>query len=148
MHQIKFPTFLIINALVLLVCCTDSGERDVKSFEAKVHNNSGVELIILGFNEGNSLVFQQNISNLNSSSTCKSISEVFNGYRCNNTDSIVIKFPNNKGYICDLRGNGNTMCFSNNRNPLTGECFQKDQNNLFEFKTTVDDFENAYVLPK
>lgn len=140
-------TIIIVLITILLTSCTDSGDREVKSYEAYIYNESSVEINVIGYNETNTLVFQQNIPFQDSSSSCESISEVFNGYRCNNTDSIVIKFPNNKGYICDLRGNGNTMCFLNNRNPLTGLGFQKNQNNQFEFKITVEDFENAFVLP-
>lgn len=140
--------FFYIAALMVLFSCTDRGEGDdLKVFNVNIFNSSNTNFIIRGYNTQDDLEFEYNINTLEDAGNVTYLSNFFDGYR-NDADSIVVVFPNSKGYICDLRQSGNSLCFPN-KNLLIGlpSFFNDLGNNNYQFTITQDDFDNAFDLP-
>lgn len=132
---------------ILFASCTDRSERDEVNFNVKINNTSSEYLIIEGYAPNNDLVINNVVISSNSiGAECNYRAEIFSGYICG-ADSIVFKFPNGKGYICDLRQSGNIFCFPN-KTPFGNEAsFVNLDNRNYQFLITEDDYINAYDLP-
>ena len=138
--------FIILFVTILLFSCTHTDERNEVNFTVRISNDSNDEIIIKGYTSQNNLGFEHTLESMVSGGEINYFSETFGGYT-NGADSIVVMFTNSKGYICDLRQNGNNLCFSN-KNLFGGESnFNNLENNNFEFIITQSDFNNANDLP-
>lgn len=137
--------FIIV--FIIFVSCTDRGERDEVNFNVNINNTSSESLIIEGYAPNNDLVINNIIITSNSvGAGCNYTAEVFSGYICG-ADSLVFKFSNGKGYICDLRQSGNNLCFPN-KTPFGDEqSFVNLGNRNYQFTINQEDFTNAFDLP-
>jgi hypothetical protein len=117
------------------------------NYTVSFNNQSNDNLVINGYNRFDELQFFYVIEPNTSAGQVTYQAENFSGHQ-NFADSVVTRFSNGRGYICDLRENGNASCFLL-RNPLLGfeEDFNSLGNNIFEFVITQEDFENAFDLP-
>jgi hypothetical protein len=139
--------YLKIIALIPLLFSCSGKETPLKEFTVGFSNQSSEKIEIRGFNNFDELIFVFEVDPGDRNGLISYQDENFGGYS-SQADSLVTRFSNGKGYICDLRGNGNGSCFIS-RNPLLG--FEEDFNNLgnntFEFVITQTDFDNAFELP-
>jgi hypothetical protein len=138
---------LIIGFLVF--SCT--GEEDLQTYTSNIRNTTTSNISVRGIRFPNDVVFDETINVNSSSSNCVISASTFRGLSCG-IDSLVIRFDNNKGFICGFRNadsgeDFNQFCFSDNRTPLDGIYFNDLGNNTFEFVITQDDFDNANDLP-
>jgi hypothetical protein len=145
MKRLKFVTLL---AVLFLINCTS--EPDEQTYTSRFRNNSNSAIMITGFNFPSDLVFDETVSVDGLSTNCVISSEAFLGISCS-IDSLVIRFENDKGYICakigaNSVGNPNQFCFLN-KSPFDSLSFQDLGNNTFEFEITQEDFDNAFDLP-
>ena len=138
-----FATLLL---LFFITSCTDTEERDEINFVVNINNNTNQQLSVRGYNSQNVLEFDYTISSMSNGAEINYSAETFGGY-INGSDSIIFSYPNSKGYICDLRQNGNNLCFQNKNIFGDQSDFNNITNNTFEFVITQDDFDNAYDLP-
>lgn len=131
-------------ALVFLIVfsCTDTNEETNQNFSINIKNQSLNTLTFEGWNESE-MIYDEIILN-NSFYTTNYSSVNFLGL-FGNIDSLVIKFENNKGYLCTGELSDN-LCFQN-KNAFDIGDFVSLGNNAFEFEITQDDFDNANDLP-
>ncbi len=133
-------------AFALFVSCTDRGERDEFNYNVSINNSTTVSLVIEGYAPNNDLIINNLIINSNATGAdCNYQAELFSGYICG-VDSLIFKFPNGKGYICDLRQSGNNLCFPN-KFIFSEEGFTELTNKNYQFVITEEDYNNAYDLP-
>ena len=136
--------FLIFSFIVF--SCTDTDKRREVSYEVSFKNTTNLPFQIKGFSFYDELEYEYEINSMSSGGDFTYDSENFDGYR-RRADSIVIIFPDNKGYICADRVNANNLCF-NGKSPLGNDSSFSDLgNNIYEFIITQEDYDNAYTLP-
>ena len=131
--------------LLYTFSCTD--EPTLREYEVLVENQSSNEITIEGYDSNNTKIYQSIVQPKNRNEGCFASLESFDGLATCNTDSLVFKFSNGKGYICALRENGLEFCFSV-KSPFESEDFNSLGHNTFEFIITQEDFENAFELPE
>lgn len=139
------PLFFL---LCILICsCTDTSERPLKNFKTQVKNDSMVSLTIKGYNSNNQETINESLEPNELGVNCEGLLEVFIGMTCE-TDSIVFRFSNSRGYICSLRQSNQNYCFGD-KHPFVGNetYYNFLGDNTYEFIITQQDFENAHVLP-
>ncbi|MEX0363279.1 MAG: hypothetical protein AB3N10_20055 [Allomuricauda sp.] len=134
----------MITAFIL--ACTD--EPNQTNFMVSVKNISSSTMRIEAF-EKKSIVFQEDLSTGENSSSCNYTDENFRGIFQNycGIDSMVVKFNNQQGYI-SINNNLGDFNFSNKRNPLLPNGGFEIKGNIYEFLVTEEDFENAFELPE
>lgn len=135
----------ILSLFIFLTSCTDRGERLESTYTVSIRNLSNHSFSIKGYAPNNDLILDEIINPLSTGAECNYRAEVFNGFICG-ADSIRVKFDNGKGYICDVRQNGNAICFSN-KFLFSSDAFIATGENQFQFEITQSDYENAFVLP-
>ena len=142
----RLKYLISLGISIVFFSCTK--EETLNDFISSYRNGSNQILSIIGYNSSNLVEFQYTIPVNESSPNCNTQSNTFSGITCG-ADSIVFKFPNNRGYICDLRVGEDSFCFPNNRTPLIGieENFNQIDSKTYEFIITESDFENAFDLP-
>ncbi len=144
----KTKYFLII--FLALFSCTDEPEE--QTYVTNIRNNSTSIINLEGYNRLDELILNEEIVQNSNSSDCSYSAENFGGFVCAG-DSVVIKFSNGKGYICAVRISNNhpELCFNNNDERFisgNSPSFMSIGNNIFEYKITQEDFENAFDLPE
>jgi|TARA_B110000908_G_C10241033_1_gene446078 hypothetical protein len=130
-------------ALVFLIVfsCTDTNEETNQNFSINIKNQSLNTLTFEGWKESE-MIYEEII--LNNSFYRTNYSSVNFLGLFGNIDSLVIKFENNKGYLCTGELSDN-LCFQN-KNAFDIEDFVSLGNNAFEFEINQDDFDNANDL--
>jgi len=138
---------LLLLILVIVSSCT--GEEDEFNYTVSFKNETQVVLDISIYEPDNDLNNSFQVLPLSNGGEVTNSSPTFLGY-VGGGDSIVLRFPNQKGYICDARANEDIYCFQDSRNPLVGfePYFNNLGNNVYEFVVTEEDFENAFELPQ
>jgi hypothetical protein len=119
--------------------CTDTGDTVIRNIRFK--NSASQSVQILCYNQ-NVLAASENISP-NAFGRDYNTSATFLGFTV--FDSIVMKFPLNKGYICSL--SDNTICFPDKGGPLSLDAndFIKEGSNYY-YDITEEDYQNAFDL--
>ena len=132
---------------IFIYSCTS--EPDVRTYTTRIRNSSNSILNIKGHDTQDNLVYNELVGLGGSSTNCVTSSESFLGLSCS-IDSLIVKFDNNRGYICAVRITNNQpeLCFSNKTPFGNDPSFLDLGNNTYEFVITQEDFENAYDLPK
>ena len=130
-------------ALVFLIVfsCTDTNEETNQNFSINIKNQSLNTLTFEGWKESE-MIYEEII--LNNSFYRTNYSSVNFLGLFGNIVSLVIKFENNKGYLCTGELSDN-LCFQN-KNAFDIEDFVSLGNNAFEFEINQDDFDNANDL--
>ena len=142
-------------AVTMIWGCTD--EEDSIDFKTTYRNESGSNVTVTGYNVDNEIEFTYSLSDGEASQICEIPSPVFLGSDCA-ADSIIVRFQNNRGYICSIRlSDTENLCFPNDKSPFGGgdggrgtvpSFYRKVAENTFEFLITQEDFENAFDLPE
>ena len=140
---------IICISFVLLNNCTD--EADEHTYTTRFKNEASSTIEVKGYDSTNNLIFDEIILKNDSSTNCSGSSESFPGISCK-FDSLVVRFDNDKGYICVGRFTNikPEFCFSNEKSPFGGGSkgfFTALGNYTYEFVITQEDFENAHDLP-
>ncbi|WP_395043535.1 hypothetical protein [Flavobacterium sp.] len=135
----------MIIVIFFFISCTDRNEKEYRNYSVEINNSTSVGLTIEGYNSENNLIINNSIESNSIGAECNYQAEIFSGYICG-ADSIVIKFSNGKGYICDLRESGNILCLPS-KFIFSEQGFINLNNNNYQFVITEDDYNNAYVLP-
>jgi hypothetical protein len=138
-------SIITVFVYLLLVSCTDRGERDYVNFNVSIKNNSSESLVIKGYAPNNDLIINTNVESNSVGAECNYSFEYFSGYNCG-IDSIVIKFSNGKGYISSLH-NPSIYDFPNDNNPFGNSPKFIIDNGVYEFTINQEDFINAFDLP-
>ena len=139
---------LLIILLLAFSGCTD--EPELEKYTTRFVNESSVTLTIRGYARNNNLVYSEKVIANSKGEDCITSTEGFLGYNCAG-DSIVFKFPNDKGYICSIRitNENPELCFFDNVSPFgDSSSFRNVDGNIFEFVITQSDFENALDIPE
>ena len=144
-----FSLTLLVIVVLANWSCTD--EENIINFKSAFRNESGEQLVIIGYNTNDQIEYTYNLEDNKVSSFCEIPSSVFLGADCA-ADSIVVRFQDNKGYICSTRfNNSDNFCFSNDKSPFgkgsKATYYRETAANTFEFIITESDFENAFDLP-
>ncbi len=146
LNKMKIVFYLIIIYLFLFQC-TDSNEPELNEFNVSI-NNSSNQTINCNFFNNNILISQYTLDVNSTNENCTYIDEIFHGYMlC--FDSIVIVFPNNKGYINTSNSPNDNLSFDGNRHLFGNQDngYSETFNNSFQFKITEEDYINAHDLP-
>lgn len=135
-----------LSCSVLLIGCTV--EPDLSKYTTFVTNQTSEIVNISGYDANRTKVFENILDPEDESERCEVFVEAFYGLASCGIDSLVVKFNNDKGYICAFTTDGAEFCF-NDKFPLGNDTSFIDLgNNIYEFIITQQDFEDAYNLPE
>ncbi|AGC77330.1 hypothetical protein DDD_2203 [Nonlabens dokdonensis DSW-6] len=151
--------FILVIALILISGCTV--EEDFSSFNLEIKNETGQNITLEFYetsiiNNSNSaiLAYTEEL-NASGSYLCNYRFSSFVGLKaCRNRadvdiiNRIIIRFENNKGYLCDSLGDSMT-CFDGDRAFFLGTSlgWASLNDNNYTFTITQQDFDNAFDLP-
>lgn len=135
--------FIYLCLVLTAFACTDEGNPDSMEMNLYFRNMATDPVNIETYAEG-LLRKSESVGPMQSGST-------YTFYTRNNfnnfgyvTDSLVIKYPNGKGYVCSPGGN---LCISSKPSPINAvkEDFIKEGNSYY-YVLSQDDFVNALDL--
>jgi hypothetical protein len=137
---------LIIYLLTtLLISCVDPSRTSTYSCSLKNNTNQSITITVYfsGAIIDNSII-EPSMSGLD----CSYSEDSFTGYTYNcNFDMLKITFPNGKGYLCSQFDNPEYW-FADQKTPfLPSEKFILNNNGVYEFNISEEDYINAHILP-
>ena len=139
MKKVYLYVFIVLTALA----CTDQGNPDPSEINLHFRNTGTVEASIETYAEG---IFRKSESvgpmQSGSAYTFYTRNE-FNNFGFV-TDSLVVKYPNGKGYVCSPAGN---LCIASKPSPVDAveEDFIREGNSYY-YVLSQDDYVNAFDL--
>lgn len=135
---------ILVTSFFILSCNT---EPNMENYIVSFKNETSESISIKGYNKKNKSVFEYTIPTNQSNGEASYFSDAFIGYINKAADSIVFKFLNNKGYVCDHRPSKIEKCFNSKYIFGGRSSFREINKTTFEFVITEDDYKNAYDLP-
>jgi len=130
---------VLLLVSIVLSSCTGTGDSIIRNIRFK---NNTSQTILIQCDSENVLAVSENI-NPNTFGRDYNTSSSFFGFAA--FDSIVMKFPSNKGYICSE--SDNTLCFPTKGGPRsfdTNDYIQEGSN--YYYSITEEDYQNAFDL--
>ncbi|PRX14426.1 hypothetical protein [Nonlabens ulvanivorans] len=149
MKFIQLVFWMVLFTTIL--SCTK--EENLSTFSIKIDNTS-TSTVKLIYKNSNGEEIDMIVVNSMDSYDCNYVSENFQSLRlCRNQEfftnlsEVVFLFENNKGYSCQIMDNG--FCFTDDRNNVVGSSGAGFElvDNVYIFKITQQDFDNAFDLP-
>lgn len=139
----KNKLYILIALYVVLLGCETEDTR--YAYKTVIRNESQVSVEIEEYSNED-LISNFIILPYSSSQTLIYISTSFKGY-FRNSDSVVFKFANQKGYSCTINRISGDLCF-NSKNPLDFKepSYFKVSDFSFDYIITQEDAENALEL--